>query len=153
MRLSSMPSSIRKVVADVAITGEAQVGSSHSYMLCRGEYVRISHDLHMRDPKYFTNPETFNPERFLVQDRKGSQLAEMGTIRPYGAGSSICKGRIFAEMACLSLVAGVLVCWDIEPGDKSSGWVIPKQDTSSVVCRPVHETRVRIRQRTFKWGN
>ena len=151
MRLSARPSSTRRVVADVTITGETHAASSRSYMLRKGEYVTISHDLHMRDPKYFADPETFSPERFLMQKNNGTQSAEMGTIRPHGAGRSTCKGRIFAERACLALVAGVLVCWNIEPADKKTGWVIPKQERSSAVCRPAHETRVRIKQKTFKW--
>lgn len=152
MRLSARPSSTCKVMADVTIIGETHTANSRSYMFRKGEYITIPHDLHMRDPKYFDAPETFNPERFLVQ-KNGMLSAEMGTIRPYGAGRSICKGRIFAERVCLALVAGVLVCWDIEPVDKKTGWVIPKQERSSAVCRPAHETRVRIKQKPFKWGD
>lgn len=115
--------------------------------------MRVSHDLHMRDPKYFEDPETFNPERFLVQNKDGTQSAEMGTIRPYGSGPSICKGRMLAERQCLALVAGVLVCWDIQPANKKIGWVLPRKESVGAVCRPAYETRVRIRQRVFKWDN
>jgi cytochrome P450 len=153
MRLSARPSSTRKVATDVTISGDPHTTDSPSYVLRKGEYVTASHDLHMRDPKYFEDPESFNPERFLVRAEDGTVSADMRTIRPYGEGPAMCKGRTFAERECLALVAGILVCWDIEPADKSAGWVIPKQKKTSAVCRPVHDTRVRIKPRAFKWDN
>lgn len=153
MRLSARPSSTRTVCTDVTISGDAHVADSPSYTLHRGEYVTLPHDLHMRDPKYFEDPETFNPERFLVKNADGITLADMGTIRPYGGGPSMCKGRIYAESECLALVAGILACWDIEPADKKTGWVIPKQKMTGAVCRPRRDTRVRIKPRSFKWDS
>lgn len=117
----------------------------------KGEYATLPHDLHMRDSKYFKDPMKFDPERFIVQNEDGSLSTGMGTIRPYGGGYSMCKGRVYAEKECLSLVAGVLSFWDIEPADKKVGWVIPEQIKASAVSRPVHDTRVRIKRRKFEW--
>lgn len=111
----------------------------------------MPHDLHMRDPKYFKNPEKFDPERFLVRNEDGSLTTDMGSIRPYGGGPSMCKGRVFAERECLSLVAGVLAYWDIEPADKKAGWQIPKQKKTTAVSLPVHDSRARIKRRQFNW--
>lgn len=61
-------------------------------------------------------------------------------------GPSICKGKIFAERECLSLVAGVLVCWDFEPVDPD-GWKIPAQQKTTAVALPAEDVRVRIRRR------
>jgi cytochrome P450 len=105
----------------------------------------------MRDPKYFKDPEKFDPERFLLRNEDGTLSTDMGTIRPYGGGPSMCKGRIFAERECLALVAGVLMFWDIEPADKKSGWVIPKQKKASAISLPAKETRVKIKRRRFDW--
>jgi cytochrome P450 len=153
MRLSARPSSTRKVAVDITIPGDTDAKDSPSYILHKGDYVTVKHGLHMRDPKYFEDPETFNPERFMVHNEDGTSSVDMGTIRPYGGGQSICKGRIYAERECLALVAGILVCWDIEPTDKKAGWVIPKQKRTGAVCRPVRETRVRIRPRSFTWDS
>lgn len=152
MRLSTRPSSTRRITADVTISGDTNGPKSPSYILHQGEYVRISHDLHMKDPKYFEHPEKFNPERFLGQNKDGTQSANMGTIRPYGNGMSACNGQTFAERACLSFVSGILACWDIQPASKA-GWVIPKMTLSSTVCRPVNDTRARITERSFKWDS
>jgi cytochrome P450 len=151
MRLSSQPWSIRKVATDVVISGR-NIADPTSFALRRGEYVSLPHDLHMRDPKYFKDPEKFEPERFLVRNEDGSLSADLGTIRPYGGGPSMCKGRIFAERECLALVAGVLMFWEIEPANKKMGWEIPGQKKTSAISLPAHDTRVRIKRRHFDWS-
>lgn len=110
----------------------------------------VPHDLHMRDPAYFRDPDKFEPKRFLVGKEDGTQAAEMGTIRPFGAGPSMCKGRLFAERECMALVAGVLMFWEFGPVNEK-GWVIPEQVKSSAVSRPKVDTRVRVRRRKFEW--
>lgn len=151
LRLCNQPWSIRQIATDVAITGDKKSSDPVSFVMHKGEYATTPHDLHMRDPKYFKNPLDFDPERFIVHNEDGSLSTDIGTIRPYGGGPSMCKGRAYAEKECLSLVAGVLAFWDIEPADEKAGWVIPGQVKTSAVSRPVHDTRVRIKQRIFNW--
>ncbi|RDL35113.1 Cytochrome P450 [Venustampulla echinocandica] len=151
LRMSDQPWSVRQVGQDVVISGDKKADDPATYLLKKGEYVTIPHDLHMKDPKYFKYPEEFDPERFLVTKEDGSVEANMGTIRPYGGGPSWCKGRIIAERECLAQVAGILAFWDITPADKQAGWVIPKQKKTAAVSLPVHETRVRIKRRVFDW--
>jgi cytochrome P450 len=151
LRLSDQPWSVRKVSSDMVLSGDKKDTSNPvSFLLKKGEYVTVPHELHMRDPKYFSQPDKFIPDRFIVTKEDGSVTVDAGTIRPYGGGPSICKGRLFAEHECLSLVAGVLAYWDIEPVDKK-GWVIPKTLKKSGVSRPEVDTRVRIKRRKFEW--
>jgi cytochrome P450 len=135
---------------DITISSE-EGPDSPAFVLGKGEYVTMPHDLHMRDPKYFRSPEAFEPERFLVPSDNGELVAEIGSIRPYGGGPSMCKGRVFAERECMAFVAGILMFWDIEPVNKSVGFVIPKQKRTTAVSLPVHDTRVRIKRRRFEW--
>ncbi len=157
LRLTNQPWSVRLASSDVVISRPSSKTDSEnptepiSYLLPKNSYVTVPHELHMRDPKYFTDPDKFIPERFLTTQEDGTQTVDMGTIRPYGGGPSICKGRLFAERECLCLVAGVLAYWDIEPQDQRKGFVIPKMEKTAGVCRPVGDTRVRIRRRVFEW--
>ena len=151
LRLSAQPWSVRYLASDVILKGDKSDPDACPFIMKKGEYVTVPHDLHMRDPKYFKDPDKFNPDRFLVRNKDGSLSTDMGTIRPYGGGISMCKGRIFAERECLALVAGVLVFWDIKPVDEKTGWTIPSQKKTSAVSLPVHETRVKIKRKRFDW--
>jgi cytochrome P450 len=151
LRLSDAPWSIRKVSTAVTISSDKGSVDSLSFSLKKGEYVTVPHDLHMRDPRYFAEPDKFIPDRFIVRKEDGTETVDPGTMRPYGGGPSICKGRVFAERECLSLVAGVLAYWDFEPADEKVGWVIPKMQKTAGVSRPIGDTRVRVRRRKFEW--
>ena len=70
------------------------------YNLKKGTLIGVSfYELH-RNPKYWKNPEEFNPERFLGEQKKCS----MQYFYPFGAGSRMCIGAGFAiyEM-CLTI--------------------------------------------------
>ncbi|KAK6610771.1 hypothetical protein H4I96_02369 [Botrytis cinerea] len=96
-------------------------------------------------------PTEFNPERFLTTDETGNISVDPQTIRPYGGGPSMCKGRVYAERECLAFVAGIIMYWDIgavaKKGEKKGKWTIPKMIKTSAVCLPDKETRVRIKRR------
>jgi len=62
------------------------------YSIQKGTLIGVSfYELH-RNPKYWENPERFNPERFLGAQRKQS----MQYFYPFGAGPRMCIGMGFA---------------------------------------------------------
>lgn len=70
------------------------------YNIKKGTLIGVSfYELH-RNPEYWENPEVFNPERFLGEQKKQS----MQYFYPFGAGPRMCIGSGFAiyEM-CLTL--------------------------------------------------
>ncbi|KAM0152409.1 hypothetical protein ACHAQE_008102 [Botrytis cinerea] len=152
-RLCSQPISLRKLENDITLTdtSSSKETDKTTYMLLKNEYVTLPHDLHMRDPSYFPSPTEFNPERFLTTDETGNISVDPQTIRPYGGGPSMCKGRVYAERECLAFVAGIIMYWDIgavaKKGEKKGKWTIPKMIKTSAVCLPDKETRVRIKRR------
>lgn len=146
LRVSCQPWSVRSLQTDVSITADK---TAPPYNLYKGDYITIPHELHMRDPSYFPHPAKFVPNRFIVTNQDGTLSTDLGTAKPFGCGTSLCKGRVFAEKECLALAAGVLMFWDFEPvGGK---WVEPAMVKMSAVSKPKVDTRVRISRRRFEW--
>lgn len=62
------------------------------YHIKKGTLVGVSfYEIH-RNPKYWNNPETFDPERFMGEQKKES----MQYFHPFGAGPRMCIGMGFA---------------------------------------------------------
>ena len=143
LRLDGEIRSARKIRRDNLVPGH-ETASTSAFKLKSGDYLHAFHYLHHSDPIYFEEPETFKPERFLVREG-GSVEISQGTLRPYGAGFSMCKGRVIAERICLHLVAGILHNWEIEP--TSASWEVPGHVSAAGVCKPNKDVRVKMLRR------
>lgn len=161
LRLDSSAFSYKEVVSNFTATESQEDAAlrnetSQSYNFRTGEYVCIPHGMLHHDELYFPDPNKFDPRRFLVKDntqagpeeKKSNSTrgltANMGTIRPFGGGSTACKGRLFAEREILAFTAGLLSLWDIQPADGKS-WKIPGRIPASAVALPDKETRVKLK--------
>ena len=84
---------IREALHDVEIDG---------YLVPKGANVVVPiYTLH-RNPRYFPEPETFDPDRFLPEREK--ELPRYAYL-PFGAGPRICIGNYFAMMEGHLLIA------------------------------------------------
>ena len=131
---------------DAALDGETQ---PQSYRFKEGEYICIPHGVHNRDGRYFPDPATFNPRRFFVvsdAEQDATQVSvDMGSMRVFGGGATMCKGRQFAEREVLAVVAAVLTGWDIEP--VGGRWRDPGRIMGSGASLPKKDVRVKLRRR------
>jgi cytochrome P450 family 9 len=92
--------------------------------LGNGEIVKIKsgEDIYIpimsihRDPKYFSDPLTFDPHRF-GDDKKDSIIA--GSYIPFGYGPRVCIGSRFALMEAKLLIFNILSKFTIEVCDKT----------------------------------
>ncbi|CAG8556664.1 10916_t:CDS:1 [Paraglomus occultum] len=67
-----------------------------------------------RNPNYWTEPDKFNPDRFLEGSKDSQDRSRMAYV-PFGFGARSCLGQRYA-MNTLTLLAGLLVKrFDIEP--------------------------------------
>lgn len=153
MRMDTAPFSYRELTADLTLTESVEdaaldgLSEPRTYSFRKGEYIAIPHGVHNKDPRYFPDPEKFDPRRFILTDPDtGKESADMRTLSPYGGGMTMCKGRIFAEREILAFTAAILSMWDIEPANKQ-GWKMPGHRPASTAFLPKKDIRVRMSQR------
>jgi cytochrome P450 len=131
---------------DAGLDGKMQ---PQSYRFKEGEYICIAHGVHNRDGRYFPDPATFNPRRFFVvsddEQDAGQVRVDMGSMKPFGGGASMCKGRHFAEREVLTVVAAILTGWEMEP--VGGRWMDPGRIMGSGAYVPKKDVRVKLRRR------
>lgn len=82
-------------------TQAIQIGG---WQIPRGAMLRIAPWVLQRDPRWFTEPDAFRPERFLPN----APPPPRGAWMPFGAGPRVCIGQHFAMLE-MSLVAAMLL--------------------------------------------
>ena len=104
----------------------------------QGMAIMISQWVMHRHPKYFENPEAFQPERWTQEFEK--QLSK-GVYIPFGDGPRICIGKGFAQMEAALLLATIAQRFQI---DLVPGYAIVPQP--SITLRPVNGLKVQLKQ-------
>jgi cytochrome P450 len=118
---------------------EAAVDTQISdYDIPQGMAIMISQWVMHRHPKYFENPEAFQPERWTQEFEK--QLPK-GVYFPFGDGPRICIGKGFAQMEAALLLATIAQRFQI---DLVPGYPIVPQP--SITLRPVNGLKVQLKQ-------
>ena len=151
LRLDSATWSLKVVEEDVVLKGREK--DAPGWQLRKGEYAHAAHDLHATDPKAFPDPLVWKGDRHVkyasADDKTGS--ADLGSLRPYGGGTSMCKGRAFALKEVLMFTAAIVAVWEIEP--KGGGeWKMPRHRKATGVFGTGDDTRVWLRRREFETG-
>jgi cytochrome P450 len=83
-------------------TNNTEIGG---YQIPRGSLVGLSSFVTHRDPRWFADPETFKPERFLPP---AVEQIPAGAYFPFGMGPRVCIGQGFAMTEMILIVASVL---------------------------------------------
>lgn len=86
----------REVVEPVEIGG---------YPISRGSWIYIFPYVTQRDPRFFKDPETFDPDRFSPV--RSDEIPQHAYI-PFGGGPRVCIGEKFSMMEMILIVATVL---------------------------------------------
>lgn len=89
-----VPETHRKYSITIVIPREASQDyhvPDDSYVIKKGDKILIPmYSLH-HDPKYYPNPDTFDPDRFTVEEKS---KRPNGTFLPFGDGPRHCIGKI-----------------------------------------------------------
>jgi cytochrome P450 len=110
-----------------------------TYDVPRGSLVTVNTYALHRDPRFFDDPDRFDPERFSAG---WEERIPRYAFLPFGGGPRVCIGNGFAMMETRLIVATVVQhCHlSLEPGQE----IAPMQ---LVTVRPKHGIRMRLRHR------
>ncbi|KAK9459851.1 cytochrome P450 [Lipomyces oligophaga] len=92
---------------------------SSSYFLPGGTVISIQPWTLHRDPIVFSDPESFNPERWLINDPEVLRLMNRSLI-PFGAGATLCSGMNLALTEIRITVAAILTNYYLFPSNKTT---------------------------------
>ena len=113
-----------------------QVGD---YLLPPGSNIVLSQWVTQRDPRWFTQPERFNPDRWC--EETAAKLPRFAYF-PFGGGPRVCIGAGFAMMEATLLLAAIAQRYRIRLGPHQR-----VEPLASITLRPRNGIRVTLEQR------
>jgi cytochrome P450 len=122
----------RKAIADCEIGG---------YRVAAGTNLFIFQSLTHRDPRFFPDPDAFDPERWREDPVRSGKIPRFAYF-PFGGGPRVCVGASFAMLEATLLLAMIQQRFHLEllPG-------APVKPLPSVTLRPQHGIRVTVHRR------
>uniref|UniRef100_A0A914DS99 Unspecific monooxygenase n=1 Tax=Acrobeloides nanus TaxID=290746 RepID=A0A914DS99_9BILA len=127
----SVPLIARQVTEEVNING---------HTLPEGTGVIIIPSMVHKDPKYWTNPDVFNPERFI-----DNELKHPYCYIPFSAGSRNCIGQRFAMMEEKCVIARILREFKV----KSKVRTDQLRLSAELIIRPMYGNHIRFERRSY----
>ncbi len=109
------------------------------YRLRAGSLVVMSPWAVHRNPRYFRQPEEFDPDRWLPERQDGRPKF---SYFPFGGGSRGCIGEGFALMECALVLASLAQRWKFRLAGP------PPRIDPSITLRPEHGMLVRVEARS-----
>src|SRR5499427_2545970 len=125
----------RRAVADCEIGG---------YRVTAGTNIFIFQSLTQRDPRFFSNPDAFDPERWRVDPVRSGRVPRFAYF-PFGGGPRVCVGAGFAMMEATLLLCAIAqrFRFSLVPGH-------PVEALPSATLRPKHGIKVLVHQHALK---
>ena len=124
------PSVAREPVEDIHCGG---------YRIRKGSLILVHTYAMQRDPRFFPDPERFDPDRFAAGwEERIPRFAYL----PFGAGPRVCIGNSFAMMEARLILAVIAAQWKLSPAADEE--IAPRQ---LVTLRPGGPVRMRMEKR------
>jgi cytochrome P450 len=98
----------REALEDVVVRG---------VRIPKGAQILLSQWIVHRDPRWFPNPEGFDPDRWLPE--RAAAIPRFAYF-PFGGGPRVCIGNHFAMMEAVLVLAMIVQKWrvDLVPGQR-----------------------------------
>jgi cytochrome P450 len=109
------------------------------YRVPAGATLMMSQWVMHRDPRYYDNPERFNPDRWLDERAKG---APRFSYFPFGGGPRTCIGASFAVMEAVLVLAAIAQKYQLRVARD-----YPVEPLPAITLRPRHGIRVVLTRR------
>jgi cytochrome P450 len=122
----------RRAIADCEIGG---------YRVAAGTNIFIFQSLTQRDPRFFANPNEFEPERWREDPVRSGKIPRFAYF-PFGGGPRVCVGAAFAMLEATLLLAMIQQRFHME---LVPGHVV--KPVASVTLRPKNGIRVTAHRR------
>lgn len=123
---------------------------AYQHELPRGSWLGICNSMTNYDPSIYARATEFVPDRFIEDSpgTGGKRTVTYKTLRPWGVGAAMCRGRTFAEKEIMAIAASIITLWDIEP--VGGAWEHPGFKAGATLLAPKKDIRVRIKRRSFQ---
>ena len=109
------------------------------YHVPAGQTILMCQWVTHRDPRYFANPEKFDPDRW--EGDLASRLPKYAYF-PFGGGPRVCVGSTFAMIEAVLVLAAIARRFRVERADNE-----PVRPRPSITLRPERGIRMRIHRR------
>ncbi|WP_439595556.1 cytochrome P450 [Falsiroseomonas sp.] len=106
------------------------------YRVKRGALIMVAPWLLHRHLRYWTNPNTFDPDRFLPE-REAEMTA--GAYIPFGIGPRICAGAAFATVEAVLLIARLFRRFDFSLAEAQQ-----VRPAARLTTRPARQIQMRV---------
>jgi cytochrome P450 len=128
---------MRRAIEDV------QIGA---WLVPKGSLVTMPFFIAQRDPRWFAQPERFDPSRFHSADGSGDAARALprGAWLPFGAGPRVCIGNSFASMEMTLALAMLVQRFTLRPAPGQSA----PEAHMQVTLRPAGGLRLVLEART-----
>ena len=150
LRVRSYNASVRAVLKDTML--------SDRYLLKKDAVIHMpSHVIHNDTTVWGPNASDFQADRFMSKSDATSgkeKRRHPGAFRAFGGGTTLCPGRHFAMTTIISIVAMLVLRYDIVP--VGGRWIKHTQKINHLVAAilpPDQDVEVEFRIRSAKKGN
>ncbi|XDG05107.1 hypothetical protein ABKA04_004722 [Annulohypoxylon sp. FPYF3050] len=115
----------------------------NKYLLKKGATLMTAVPVHHSDESVWgPTARKFDHRRFLRE--AGKQRVSPTAFRSFGGGTTLCPGRHFVSTEVMSLVALLLLRFDLKPVNNGGKWVEPRKTFPMTSSMPTPKDEVRV---------